>query len=448
MNSKVFRLWALSTIAVAMSLSMVLLIENVLACTILAVVYVAICVWFVRANIFHPMAWFLVAILFYHYSLPVLHVLDVRTMYAGSDILLISWTGLVISSLIILAFERDGSIGQNPLKFARITNKVLWSLFLVSTALMVVLNIAFVNAGFGGKRDASLAGFNVWVSFSRWFLLYYAILLIRMTNRKVRFPLRFVIPCVGIALLTALNIGERDVFFGFALVTLFIYFERYRPSKIMMAGLLVGLALLIPILGAAKNIFVREVGSSSAQDGNIVISLLDGEFRSASYNLDTIVSRSSEWDYFMGETVLWAIGRSVVPAFIYSGQNAVGWYNENFHPEVLDVGGGYGFSYAAEGFINFGYLGVGVWFAFLSGLIVFFYNKRRRSDCWWAVYCVAVPLFIYVLRADLSNFLSPMIKGVAIPLAFASMVSFYRRGAQQRRTMSSVTAPNTGKELS
>lgn len=417
---KALRVWLLYVAAAASSGFIILFMENPIICALIAFSYVMFCVVAARGDVFHPVVWFSTAMLMYHFSLVVLHAIGYRAMYAGSEVILISWVGLVVSSLVIITFSREGALSGSILKRVAISNTALWFFLLATAILMILLNVYFLIAGFGGKREASLAGFNVWVSFSRWFLLFYVLFLLRRTNGLKNWPKRVVFFGLSLGLLTALNIGERDVFFSIALVTLIIYAERYQPRKVYIAGLIAGLIALVPILGAAKNLFVREEGFVRQDD--IVISILDGEFRSAAYNLDTVISRPAEWEFFYGETALWAIGRSLIPAFIYSGQNAVGWYNEKFHPHIVSLGGGYGFSFAAEGYINFGYLGVAAWFAALGMLIVFLYNRRRLSDGWCAAYCVAVPLFIYVLRADLSNFFSPMIKGVIVPLVLARMM--------------------------
>lgn len=147
---------------------------------------------------------------------------------------------------------------------------------------------------------------------------------------------------------------------------------------------------------------------------NALLAIFQGEFLSAGRNLETILNTYGEWDFFYGETIIWDLARSVIPGFIYAVQNSIGWFNNTFNPDIVAIGQGYGFSFIAEGYINFGYFGIVIWYLILSIVIHFLYKNSQRSTYWFIGYIYMIPYFIYIQRGDLSNFISPLLKQLIV----------------------------------
>lgn len=178
-------------------------------------------------------------------------------------------------------------------------------------------------------------------------------------------------------------------------------------------------------------LWIRDLSSVGESLNEPLISIFDGEFISAGKNLDTILSNKVNWDYFYGQTFLWDIPRSIIPARFYYYQNSVGWFADQFHAARLRVGQGVGFSLAAEGFINFGYVGVILIFFVFAGLLSFLYNRSHRSFNSFIIYVLVAGFFIFTIRADLSNLFSPLFKQIFLPLlALAGVSSLLRKKGQ------------------
>ncbi|MDH5919389.1 O-antigen polymerase, partial [Vibrio splendidus] len=212
-------------------------------------------------------------------------------------------------------------------------------------------------------------------------------------------------------LIISLLLGERNVLLSTLIMLLFYFAMVKRVSNNRLIIYSLSIFILIPILGMFKNVFTTDVIVDN--DNPMYISLLNGEFRSAGYNLNVILSDDGELLY--GQTVPGDVLRSLVPGFIYKFENAILWYNKKYHSDILSQGRGYGFSLAGEGYVNFGYVGVFLWFLFISYLVIYIYNRSLYDEKWLVIYLLIVPTFIYALRGDLSTILSPTLKQIVLP---------------------------------
>ena len=87
--------------------------------------------------------------------------------------------------------------------------------------------------------------------------------------------------------------------------------------------------------------------------------------------------------------------------------NGVEWFNKTYFSENR---AGQGFSLVAEGYINFGFLGIILVFVLVGLLIKFIYQRSSKNIYYFSFYVVSIPVFMYSIRADLTNILSPIIR--------------------------------------
>jgi oligosaccharide repeat unit polymerase len=238
----------------------------------------------------------------------------------------------------------------------------------------------------------------------------------------------FLVYCFFIAIF----LGERDVLLSYILVFLIFYNTTYGMSLKAVIFCIVALMISIPILGSLKNIFTSSKGID-LNVSDIAINLLNGEFRSAGFNINVLLSSSFELKY--GASLIYDLLRSLIPAFIYEFENSVSWYNNTYHPGIVAQGRGYGFSLAAEGFINFSYFGVFLWFFIVGLLIRALYRGAVNNEVIRIIYCLSVPFFIYSLRGDLSSIFSPLLKQILIPYVILWCFDRFLKVVSQRRTL-------------
>lgn len=381
---------------------------------VLIATYTIYSMYLVNFNPFNPIVWLLPFIYLYHFSIILLDIFNVRSVIYESNLLIIGWVAIFVTSFLLsIGSQRNLSFNFTKTNID-VKNISLNIMFISLTVLVLFHNMLFIVLGISSKSEASLSGFNILQFVHLWFLTIYSVILVKKYLIENTPSFKFVVTIFLISLFTTLNLGQRDVLLTYLIITILVLFLYYRPQKyvIFLFGLLV--LAFIPILGETKNLFSRNEINISLD--NLFIDLLSGEFLSAGRNLETLLKYTDQWEYFYGQTFLWDLTRSFVPGIIYYTQNSVGWFNNTFHlSRVLD-GYGLGFALSGEGLINFGMIGVFICYLILSVLLINLINISKRNIIVFIIYINSIPFFIYVLRADFSNLISPILKSVLLPL--------------------------------
>lgn len=375
--------------------------------------YILFAMFIVKFEPVHPIVWSLPFIYLYHYSVIILDKMGIREATHQKDILIIGWIAICTTSLCLLLICQKGNIKLNYMKsdINSTSAKIIFSFLLL---LVLAHNVIFLGSGISSKSEASLSGLNRLQFAHLWLLLAYSIIIIKAFFVTKTKPWRLILFMFFITLFSTLNLGQRDIFLTYLVLTVCIIYIRYHPPKalIYLVGLLV--ISLIPILGEMKNIFTR--GNVIISKDSLLTDLLSGEFLSAGRNIETLLSYQNSWDFFFGKTLIWDTIRTFVPGIMYSTQNSVGWFNNTFYSSKVADGLGMGFSLSGEGYINFGLIGVSLWFFIFSLFIGILYNRCRNGIISVIIYTSTIPIFIYALRADFSNLFSPIFKTIIIPI--------------------------------
>jgi len=399
----------------------------------LVLVFLTSCAWQVRFTPLHPVVWLCPFLFLYHFSIIILWHWGIRPVVSPEELILVGWLATATSAIVLLILcDMSPSNGENCRKTKIHFSKSLTSLGHLTLLIAAVLdNSRFIGLGIQNKAELNVLGIEGNLFLYGFLMVTYSVLFAEYAKTKKKFPFWLFLATGLICLFSTLNLGERDIFLRFSQVTIFLTVALFCiPRRYILASAIV-ILVSIPVLGAAKNMFARNTTVSSIVSRSIdepLISVLNGEFMSAGRNVDTILSNRMNWDYFYGQTLLWDIPRSIIPARFYHSQNGLGWFADLFHAKRLRLGQGVGFSLAAEGFINFGYTGVLLFFVLFAGLLSFLYNRSSYSSVNLLIYVLSAGFFIYAIRGDFSTLLSPLLKQVFIPLfALAGISGLLRR---------------------
>jgi len=398
------------------------------------VIFVILGIWYFKFEILHPFVWLSPFILIYYVSILVLDIFDIRSTNISSE--LIFSMLLALSTLFFyFAFFSKNLLNQSfkIKKDNSLSMKLLLGLFIVLLAIIILNLLVFLNSGITTKSEMSAAGGGMNLGHVYKFFLFVStfIFLKKIANKESISKLFFIVFIV--ALLISLVLGERDILMTLILFAIYIYYISYKPAKKNIYILAIILILLLPVLGHMKNIFTKDtVGMFT--EYNAILAIFQGEFLSAGRNFETILHTYGKWDYFYGETILWDLGRSIASGSIYYVQNSIGWFNNTFHPDIVAVGRGYGFSFIAEGYINFGYFGIVLWYLFLAILLNFFYQNSQKNSYWFVAYIYMIPIFIYIQRGDISNIISPMLKQTLLfTIVLIILNSFFKQLTRRKK---------------
>ncbi len=368
---------------------------------------------------YHPAVWLTPFLYIYHGSTCVYHLLGLESARYPEEVTLCVWLAIAtVGNFFILFGKRDEiRYKTEHMQIGAIPVRVLKSLYILFLCIFALDLIQFLFSGASSKIDIvifEMRGINLNFSHSL-LIVTYTILLSYYTFVQKRYPLRLTVLTLGVLLLGVLVLGERDLLLRPLAISLLVLSVQKKSAKWLVLPLGALALLSVPFLGALKSYFTLGVRLSSEND--FLLSPFYGEFLRVGKNLEVILHRVDMWDYFYGETLLWDIARGIIPGFIYVPSNPTSWFNDLFFSSLRSEGGANGFSLLAEGYINFGYSGIVLWYSGLSLFALLFFRYSKRSILALACYLYMIPFMIHVQRADFSNLISPFWKQLIVPIS-------------------------------
>lgn len=378
-------------------------------------VVVSLLLYFESAGPLHPAAWFSVFLFLYAVHYP-LFLLDTKAIYAESlQVLPLHFLALAGFLIGII------STSSKPLQVPRMPIRAgaLRVLILLLIPICVGLVIMLLVLGIGSKReyiDTVVSG-----SFGMLFLSFqiisitYLVYALRLTHSAgAECSLRHsFFTTLGISVFIVLILGfgvtgERDILFRLGLLIYLCLMALKRGPTYRFWHFIVlsfTSVFLVNILQGLKGFLVA---SSDENPTSRNVSIFLNEFFSAGRNLAYVLSRNIE--PVGGETYIWAVERYFRVLFPDT-MSATQWFNSVVRVSFGDGGtSGWGFSLVAEAYLNFGAVGIFLFFLFVGLLTSALYSLARRSTFWFIFYLLFIPTLVYVIRADFANFLSLVFK--------------------------------------
>lgn len=362
----------------------------------------------VKLDIFHPYVWYGGALTVYSIGYPVLYMLgaDVSRGYT-SEPLRMSWIALVVIIVMIPSYSIKRDIDKTK------KNAVPKNLIDISVLYIVGCIFLIAKSGMANKTEIYAQNNKFYmIAFSLVYLLLvfyvYGFSVHKCNKEKINVILIIEIGIATIGL--SLFSGERDIMLNFALVTVLLlyYWKIINIKQLIVMGMLG--VLIFPLTSVYKYYFLSGAKGSNFSFGldlkSIAVNFFHGEFESASRNLQLLVNHESITKGIMGgKTYLSACTR----IFGYAPWSCISWFMTSFFEPTR---AGQGFTVIGEGYINFGYMGIIFEFIIIGAMLSYMYKRHNRSITWLTIYISSFPIFIYAVRADLANILSPMCRHV------------------------------------
>lgn len=378
----------------------------------------------VGADLTHPLTWFLPFYALYGISAPLLHLIGFREITGGQvfGVLSLHWLGGI-------GFIMGAGTHRYVLK------KNIDNIKNLKVPAYVLISVSFCLTGlymFGVARSGAQSKYDIVLSSDPFLMFYpaFTILLVSymvlLTTKfgKSRLPFFIVTLAIIWHLLAVLFAGERDLLLRILWVTVMLWHVRQRPVSKRWTLILVVIGIItIPALGSVKNVLLRK-NVSQMNLLSFAPEILNDEFYTASSNLALLIYREDEWRPFKyGKTLLWDLQRSILPGTLVRwGPNPGSWFNHTFFPKVVEMGGGQGFTFIGEGYMNFGVFGAWLWLFFLGLSTRWLYYMGSRYIFWQIIYIASMPLFAFITRGDFSVLFAQLIKHLIFP-AFAIFIT-------------------------
>lgn len=370
-------------------------------------------------DLLHPYFWFSSIFTIYSISYPILYKYGYVTKFGYSkDLMILQW--LALSVFLIVVTPRK-IIRTNALTYSRssILNRYLINILCI---LVLVSSIIIVREGYANKKEIYSSG-NIFlllsINFTIILTIIYMYQLIFQINRKNKLDKLLIIKVAISIFIITMFTGERDLIFRFLVVSILIL---YTFNKINNKHLFLLTPLIIvglPFSHIYKYFFLTGSITSSIEinPGNLFFEFLDGEFISASRNLQVLLNNSEfTKGLFSGSSIL----NDFIRIFYTTGFTHGQWYNDTFFPDVATTG--YGFTLVGEGYVNWGYYGVILVFMVIGFFIRFLYLKSNKNIYFLVIYLYTVPIYMYSIRADLGNIFSPFIKHLLFSMLVIKLI--------------------------
>lgn len=364
----------------------------------------------VRYDIAHPYFWFSFVFLLYSISYPILYLNDrVYDVYIYTKSLMFSqWLALSVFLLVV---------GPIRVKYSKLketeTRLDSSKAFLLIISLFLFMAILEISTGGYANKGEIYANGSILISISFRLVLVFLILFAvniatyALNNNKIDYKITIYVGFI--IFLMVFYSGERDLLIRFFIILFYIYYIIVKKSKLSKEVLFLGTfsLALIPILHKYK--YFGLTGEKTIMSSNLFFGFLTSDFMSASKNMQILLLDESAKGIFRGKTFLSAILRSFNLDKL-PGVNVVSsiqWYNDTYFGIKR---AGQGFTLVGDGYVNFGLIGIIILFLFIGLLVRMLYLRSAKGLYHFVFYILSIPIFMYAIRADLVNILTPLIK--------------------------------------
>ena len=374
----------------------------------------------IKFEFVNPLFWFLGAFTIYSIAYPVLYATGLN-MTIGYSPEPLRWNWIAMTTFYL--FFSSTKIKQNN-SFADVKwiNKSVYKWFIILSGILVLLSIMLIRRiGYISKNEIYSGG-NIIINFTLSLIyivhtIYICLISINYKNNKNSIG---IIVYVGLlSLLLTMFSGERDILLRFILITAFCSHIYGRITKKRLLIYFAIIIILFPITSMLKYYFLSyQLGEIkfSFSVKSIIWSLFGGEFESASKNLQIL---ANDKDNIMGVLSGASYISDIVRIIGISIKSSLQWFNKNYYASSTV---GHGFTIVGEGLVNFGLVGILLNFMILSLSLSYMYKNVYSKEIYNSIYTLSIPIFIYAIRADFANILSPIVRQIIIPILIFNII--------------------------
>lgn len=299
-------------------------------------------------------------------------------------------------------------------------------------ALCLVSSITIVKDGFQSKYDLAQS-MNVLLNIGN--MAYTALIILPVffvlsKNISRREKVIIATSTFFFLLVGVFTYGERSYVFNYLLMMMILYFTFRKISLHKVLIIAFCFVLFFSFSPALKMLFANEHYSTINDGSNdsIMISFLNSDFSSAGFNFNYVLNHDDAFA-LNGKSFFYDVLSPLDGVFNLKKHSSTRWYTDKYWNKRRT---GLGFSLIAEGYVNFGFLGIIFQMFIIARLIKFFYLRSNRNCYYYVLYIGLIALAMYSCRQSLGSVVSPLIKYYAfmcLMVLFANKVG--KRGTNE-----------------
>lgn len=368
-----------------------------------------------KKDAFYPLVIFPIAYVYFTMGPVITHVtggviyagIVVNQIDAAMYVFIFALIGMGISAIPLLDFQPprwDINVPGRVKKRALLYITYIATFVNLVSLFFIVTNLSVVLGGVKGSLLRAVPRYAFWHFNYLMFWSFCVALFLTLDTWKTSKLLifNFFFYCVYCLLL-----DERD----FVLIFFAILAYRTRLKKMSLfsaSALSAGISVVFVLLVWTRNneVDVNFVDLYLKQGNNLNI-------------ITNILSWSETWlEPKYGWTYIQSL-LNLAPSFIFrSGKPLSDWFKNEFAP---DSNSGYGFSLEGEAYMNFGYVGVLLFFFLFGKVLIYFYNSKQKGSFFGCyMYYYSLLFAIYTLRGDSLM----LFKGFAYATGFYYFIMF------------------------
>lgn len=340
-------------------------------------------------------------------------------------------------------------------KAFRLTGTILIVMAIIPAFLyyIEIYNQVLVGGRISIFQNSPIIGFGKWKAIIGSFIIPGLIITISgidKTKKHWKLILAICMFISAIYIIVNLLLGERSDAITFLLAILWIFHVSIKKLswKLLLVLFLIILFVVIPsvryarlIPGRERNVYETLFGFGKYESSKTIIAEPISEMGSSMSTVaDTIelVPSKRNYDYgasyFFGlltiiPNIMWEIHPSAKHGFLSN------WLVNVKYPRIAEAKGGYGFSFFAEAYLNFGWYGAPLFMLLFGILIILIINKQRHLkslflDCFVGIMMVQL---LYLPRYESAGLFRWLAWYTLIPLMLCKILKINLERGYKRR---------------
>jgi len=371
-------------------------------------------IFIVKFDIMHPYCWFSGMFWLYSISYPILYCtgnLDawlIKKAGYPDKVIFLEWAALSVFLLIVSPSTLSYTLKKNKTFLLAKANIIL---YMVMYVIIIMAIISISQSGYVHKSEIYAShNFLYRIAFISIYLLltFYVLMCLHYKNNRWHIKL-LTYATFALTLQLSMYTGERDIFFTYLLLTIFILYLFGTIKKYHFLFLVPLGVLILPISNIYKSFFLTHKSGNIFSAG-FIKQFFDSEFRAASTNVQILLNNAN---HVKGVFSYDQIFKDIQRVFISNTESTLGWYNDLFFSYTKT---GYGFTLVGEGYVIDELLGIIVLFIIIGIFVRCLYQLANKNIYMKTLYIYSIPNVIYSIRADLTNIFSPILKHIILAL--------------------------------